>query len=84
MTEDESIDGVRFPRRGDEVGTGGATSLEPAMVVIRGNGKPAFKIVADDVEALLPQLELKLPVVQVPSSSDRTVNRRVIRSAFVG
>ena len=82
--EEESVGGVRFPRMGNEAGKGGAPSLEPVMGVIRGKGKPAFKMVADDVETLLPQLELKLPVAQVPSSRPRTVNRRVKSSAFVG
>jgi hypothetical protein len=73
--------GVRFPRLGD----GGWTGVPPASGVIRGKGKPAANIPPpDDVEVLLPQLELRLPAVQLPSSSARTVNKRVKSRAFVG
>jgi hypothetical protein len=73
--------GVRFPRFGD----GGWTGVPPARGVIRGKGKPEVNIPpADEVEVLLPQLELRLPAVQLPSSSLPTVNSRVKRSAFAG
>ena len=54
------------------------------MGVILGNGKPAFSTAAaEDVEVLLPQLELRLPPVYICSSTPRTVNSRVNSSAFI-
>jgi hypothetical protein len=53
--------------------------------VIFGNGNPlgAKAPPDDDVDVLLPQLELRLPLVHCASSSPRTVNNRVNNNALV-